>query len=113
MSEDSVQPISDEMLLAIGRLIITSSAVEAQVGFQILRMISPIDYVMDHAWPLVAGMDFKAKLNQVRTLIGAYPSQSGSTSWSAATSYRPTTRAEMTSRTGSLAVGAGTASTPS
>ena len=73
MSEDSVQPISDEMLLAIGRLIITSSAVEAQVGFQILRMISPIDYVMDHAWPLVAGMDFKVKLDQVRTLIGAYP----------------------------------------
>lgn len=69
----SLQTVSDEMLMAIGRLIMTASAVEAQVGFQILRMISPIEYVMDHAWPLVAGMDFKVKLSQIRTLIAAYP----------------------------------------
>jgi len=28
---------------------------------------------MDHAWPIVAGMDFKLKLNLVRVLAGQWP----------------------------------------
>jgi hypothetical protein len=49
-------------------LVITAAAVDAQVGMQIVRMISPINHVAWYAWPVVAGMDFKVKLAMIRSL---------------------------------------------
>ncbi len=53
-------------------LIITGSLVDSHVALQIIRMISPAHYVVWHAWPVVAGMDFKVKLAMIRSLASAY-----------------------------------------
>jgi hypothetical protein len=61
-----------DLLKAIGALIVTSSTVDQQVGFQIVRLISPLDFVIFHAFPIVAGMDFRVKLTILRALAAAH-----------------------------------------
>jgi hypothetical protein len=73
MDDPISAPLPEGLLTEIGALVVTASAVDHQVGFQILRMISPINFVAHHAWPVVAGMDFKVKLGLVRTLAAIYP----------------------------------------
>jgi hypothetical protein len=63
---------SRELFEAVGALIMTASAVDQQVAFQILRFISPVDVVFFHAWPVVAGMDFRVKLTLIRTLASRH-----------------------------------------
>jgi hypothetical protein len=64
-----------EMLQAIGALIVTASAVNQHLAFQILRFISPPDGVLYDAWPVVAGMGFRVKTVLFRTLITRIPKQ--------------------------------------
>ena len=66
------KPLPKEVLCEIGALILTASAVDHHVGLQILRMISPNNFVMWHAWPVVCGMDFKVKLSLIRILAAQF-----------------------------------------
>lgn len=67
MSELRFKEPPNEALCEIGALVVTAAAIDNHVGVQLLRMISPIHFVSWHEWPLVSGMDFKVKLNLIRT----------------------------------------------
>jgi len=60
--------IPADLARAVGVLVITGATVDAHVALQIIRMISPAHFVSWHAWPVVAGMDFKVKLAMIRSL---------------------------------------------
>jgi hypothetical protein len=68
---DIAEPPGD-LLEAIGLLIITASAVDQQVGFQILRFLTPGNPIFLPAWPVVAGMEFRVKLTLLRILAASY-----------------------------------------
>ncbi|HEX4112782.1 MAG TPA: hypothetical protein VH020_09625 [Stellaceae bacterium] len=68
MAHDTKRKLPRDLVHAVGTLIVTASLVDKQVGLQIIRMISPIQFIFMHAWPVVSGMDFKVKLALIRSL---------------------------------------------
>lgn len=58
-------------LRAIGTLITTASAVDVLVGLQIIRMISPANFMAYHASPVVLGMEFKVKIQILQVLLAS------------------------------------------
>jgi hypothetical protein len=67
--EENIDP---EILQAIGLLVATASAVDMQAGMQIIRLISPINFMSFHAMPVVMGMEFKVKTQLLKILLASY-----------------------------------------